>query len=306
MRYLDIDPVDRAQIIIEALPYIKRFNGSIMVIKYGGHAMLDEGLKEGFALDITLLRYVGIKPIVVHGGGPQIGKLLKELSVEPHFVDGLRVTDERTMDVVEMVLTGQINKEIVTRITMAGGRAVGISGKDASLIVAKRLLYKKRLSDGGVEEIDLGLVGEVQEIRPDILFKLADAGFIPVVSPVASGVDGKSYNLNADTAAGHIAMALKARKLILLTDTQGVLDGDRRLISSLTKSEAERLMQMGVIKGGMIPKVQCCLDALQNGVKKAHILDGRIKHALLLELFSDSGVGTEIVLEREKEHEDYV
>ncbi|MFN3535118.1 MAG: acetylglutamate kinase, partial [Desulfatiglandales bacterium] len=294
----------RAQIIIEALPYIKRFNGSIMVIKYGGHAMLDEGLKEGFALDITLLRYVGIKPIVVHGGGPQIGKLLKELSVEPHFVDGLRVTDERTMDVVEMVLTGQINKEIVTRITMAGGRAVGISGKDASLIVAKRLLYKKRLSDGGVEEMDLGLVGEVQEIRPDILFKLADAGFIPVVSPVASGVDGKSYNLNADTAAGHIAMALKARKLILLTDTQGVLDGDGRLISSLTKSEAERLIEMGVIKGGMIPKVQCCLDALQNGVRKAHILDGRIKHALLLELFSDSGVGTEIVLEHQKERED--
>lgn len=303
MECAEISPVERAQILIEALPYIKRFNGSIMVIKYGGHAMLDEDLKEGFALDITLLRYVGIKPIVVHGGGPQIGRLLKELSVEPRFVDGLRVTDERTMDVVEMVLTGQINKEIVTGIIKAGGKAVGISGKDASLILAKKLYYKKLSSDGSVEEMDLGLVGEVEEVRPEILFRLTEAGFIPVVSPVAGSLEGKGYNLNADTAAGRIAGALKARKFILITDTEGVLDEEGALISTLTRSEAEKLIKKGVIKGGMVPKVRCCIEALEQGVRKAHIIDGRVKHSLLLEVFSDCGVGTEIVLDGEKEIE---
>jgi len=291
-----MDPHQRAQVLIEALPYIRRFNGSTMVIKYGGHAMLEEGLKESFALDVTLLWYVGIRPIVVHGGGPQIGRMLKDLAVESTFVDGMRVTDEKTMEVVEMVLTGQTNKEIVTRINLAGGRAVGISGKDGGLIMAERLLYKKVFQDGE-KEIDLGLVGEVKEIRPEILHALTENGFIPVISPVAGSETGIGYNLNADTAAGQIAAALKARKLILLTDTQGVLDEQGKLISTLRAQDVEEMIRNDVIKGGMVPKVRCCLDALKMGVKKAHIIDGRIKHSILLEIFTDLGVGTEILLE---------
>jgi len=298
-----MDPHQRAQVLVEALPYIRRFNGSTMVIKYGGHAMLDEILKESFALDVTLLWFVGIRPIVVHGGGPQIGKMLKGLSIESNFVDGMRVTDEKTMEVVEMVLTGQTNKEIVTKINLAGGKAVGISGKDGGLLLAEKLLYKKNSTDGE-KEIDLGLVGEVKEVRPEILYTLTESGFIPVISPVAAGRTGQSFNLNADTAAGYIAGALNARKLILLTDTQGVLDNQGNLISTLKAKDAEEMISAGVIKGGMVPKVRCCLDALKMGVKKAHIIDGRVEHSILLEIFTDLGVGTEIVL-GEPENERY-
>ena len=294
--------VDRARILIEALPYIIKFNSQTIVIKYGGHAMVDSKLKEGFALDIVLMKYVGLNPVVIHGGGPQIGKILGEMSIESNFVSGYRVTDEKTMDVVEMVLAGKVNKEIVATINQHGGQAVGLSGKDGRLIIARKLQFMSNFektgdkSDNPPEIIDIGLVGEVVSINNRIIKSLIDNQFIPVIAPVGAGKDNETYNINADLVAGHIALSLKARKLILLTDIEGVLDGSSNLVSSLTADDAERMITHGVIKEGMIPKLQCCLEALKGGVEKVHIINGRKEHALLLAIFSDEGVGTEIVL----------
>jgi acetylglutamate kinase len=294
--------MDRARILIEALPYIRKFNRQTMVIKYGGHAMVDAKLKKGFALDIILMKYVGLIPVVVHGGGPQIGKFLSKLSIKSNFVAGHRITDEKTMDVVEMVLAGKVNKEIVATINHHGGQAVGLSGKDGHLITARRLKIIPNLDkqgdkpDNPPEMIDIGLVGEVVSINNCIIMSLIDDQFIPVIAPVGVGKDNETYNINADLVAGHIASSLKARKLILLTDVEGVLDSDGNLISSLTMDEADRMIARGVIKEGMIPKLQCSFDALKGGVEKVHIIDGRKEHALLLEILTDEGVGTEIVL----------
>jgi acetylglutamate kinase len=289
--------MDRARILIEALPYIREFNGQIVVIKYGGHAMVDAKLKKGFASDITLMKYVGLKPVVVHGGGPQIGELLHKLSIESSFVAGHRVTDEKTMDVVEMVLAGKVNKEIVSTINQHGGQAVGLSGKDGNLIVAKKLKLQSGAgakADDPPEIMDIGLVGEVVSVNTRIITSLIENQFIPIIAPVGVGKDNETYNINADLVAGHVASSLKARKLILLTDIEGVLDDHDNLVSSLTIEDAERMTSRGVIKEGMIPKLQCCIEALKGGVEKVHIIDGRKEHALLLEIFTDEGVGTEI------------
>lgn len=287
---------DRAKVLIEALPYIQRFNGSTVVIKYGGHAMVDEQLKRDFALDIILMKYVGINPIVVHGGGPQIGSFLEKLSIEPHFVDGMRVTDKETMDVVEMVLVGKVNKEIVNLINRNGGRAVGLSGKDGQLLTARKMEYRKQKThDEPPEIIDMGLVGEITAVDNRILTSLIEREFIPVIAPVGAGKSGETYNINADLVAGHIAASLKARKLVLLTDTEGVKDREGALFSTLRTEEAQRLTEDGTIGGGMIPKVHCCMEALAGGVQKAHIIDGREQHAILLEVFTERGVGTEII-----------
>jgi acetylglutamate kinase len=287
---------DRAKILIEALPYIQRFNGATIVVKYGGHAMVDELLKQDFALDIILMKFVGMNPIVVHGGGPQIGEFLKRLSIESEFVDGMRVTDKQTMDVVEMVLVGKVNKEIVSLINRNGGKAVGLSGKDGQLITANKLKYIKNSTDSQPPEIiDMGMVGEVVSVDNRILTSLIKSDFIPVIAPVGSDNEGHTYNINADWVACHIASALDARKLILLTDTQGVLDRDGKLISTLNMDAVHQLVDNGTIKGGMIPKVKCCLTALEGGVKKAHIIDGRQQHAMLLEIFTKGGIGTEII-----------
>jgi acetylglutamate kinase len=293
---MPIDHKDRAKVLIEALPYIRRFNNAIIVVKYGGHAMADETLKKNFALDMILMKYVGLNPVVVHGGGPQIGSFLKKLSIQSEFVDGMRVTDKQTMDVVEMVLVGKVNKEIVTLINRNGGRSVGLSGKDGKLITAKKMKYFKRRGDDQPPEIiDIGMVGEVTSVNNEILKSLMDGRFIPVIAPVGAGNKGETYNINADHVAGHVASSLKARKLILLTDTEGVLDKDGKLLSSIKVGEVQRLIDDGTIRGGMIPKVHCCVDALKRGVRKAHIIDGRKDHAMLLEIFTKVGVGTEIV-----------
>jgi len=287
---------DRAKVLIEALPYIQKFNGATIVVKYGGSAMVDERLKQDFALDIILMKYVGMNPIVVHGGGPQIGDFLKKLSIEPEFVDGMRVTDKQTMDVVEMVLGGKVNKEIVNLINHNGGKAVGLSGKDGGLITARKMQYKRKQEDDRPSEIiDMGMVGEIIAVDNQILLSLIRDGFTPVIAPVGAGKDGETYNINADLVAGHIAASLKARKLILITDTEGVLDKESKLISTIRMEESGRLIDDGTIQGGMIPKINCCLEALKGGVKKAHIIDGRKDHAILLEIFSKTGVGTEIV-----------
>jgi acetylglutamate kinase len=287
---------DRAKVLIEALPYIQRFNRATVVVKYGGHAMVDEQLKQDFALDIILMKYVGLNPVVVHGGGPQIGQVLHRLSIDSQFVDGLRVTDQETMDVVEMVLVGKVNKEIVNLINSNGGRAVGLSGKDGGLITAEKLKYiKDRGVDAPPEIIDVGLVGEITAVDTQILLSLIQSDFIPVIAPVGAGTRGETYNINADLVAGRIAAALGARKLILLTDTEGVLDGNGNLLSSMRMDETQQLIGDAVVKGGMIPKLNCCLDALRSGVRKAHIVDGRKKHAILLEVFTKGGIGTEIV-----------
>lgn len=290
--------MDRARILIEALPYIREFNGQIMVIKYGGHAMVDVKLKKGFASDITLMKYVGLKPVVVHGGGPQIGELLQKLSIESSFVAGHRVTDEKTMDVVEMVLAGKVNKEIVSTINQHGGQAVGLSGKDGNLIVAKKLKLQPGAgtkAHNPPEIIDIGLVGDVVSINTRIITSLIENQFIPIIAPIGVGKDNETYNINADLVAGHVASSLKARKLILLTDIEGVLDDHGNLVSSLTIEDAQRMTAQGTIKEGMIPKLQCCIEALKGGVEKVHIIDGRKEHALLLEIFTDEGVGTEII-----------
>jgi acetylglutamate kinase len=283
--------VRRAEVLLEALPYIREFRGKTVVIKYGGAAMEQAALKESFALDVILLRFVGINPVIVHGGGPQIGALMKRLGKEPRFVGGMRVTDAETVEIVEMVLVGKINKEIVGLINLHGGKAVGLSGKDARLIVARRRGH--RLPSG--EEVDIGLVGEVEAINIEPIRLLEDHGFIPVIAPVGVGLKGETYNINADLVAGEVAAALGAEKLIHLTDVQGIVV-DRHLASTLARKDVERLVQAGVIEGGMLPKVESSLRALQGGTGKAHIIDGRVPHAILLELFTREGVGTEIVL----------
>ena len=291
-----IDQAERAKILIEALPYIQRFNGSTMVIKYGGNAMINEELKHNFALDVILMKYVGINPIIVHGGGPQIGELLERLNIQTKFVEGLRVTDKQAMDVIEMVLVGKVNKEIVNLINKNKGQAVGLSGKDGSLFVARKMKYIKYRPEGEPPEVlDIGLVGEIVSVNTKVLESLTRDGFIPVIAPVGADESGQTYNINADTVAGHIAAAIKARKLILLTDIKGVLDKDGNLISSLKLQEARQLIADGTVTGGMIPKLNCCIKALEGGVKKAHIIDGREKHAILLEVFTKGGIGTEII-----------
>ncbi|MFW6147738.1 MAG: acetylglutamate kinase [Thermodesulfobacteriota bacterium] len=293
----------RARILIEALPYIRKFFSQTMVIKYGGHAMVDDALKKGFAQDIVLMKYVGLNPVIVHGGGPQIGEVLSRLSIKTSFVNGHRVTDQQTMDVVEMVLAGKVNKEIVATINQQGGQAVGLSGKDGRLITAKKLKIVTQpdnpdsRADEPPEIIDIGLVGEVVSVNSRIIGSLIDNQFIPVIAPVGVGKDSETYNINADLVAGHISSALKAKKLILLTDVQGVLDRSGNLISSIKAAEAEKMISRGIISEGMIPKLQCSIEALHGGVEKVHIIDGSKEHALLLEIFTDQGVGTEIVLE---------
>jgi acetylglutamate kinase len=284
--------VQRAEVLIEALPYIRAFQGKTLVIKYGGAAMEQADLKEQFAKDVLLLRLVGIRPVIVHGGGPQIGALMKRLGKEPKFVGGMRVTDEETVEIVEMVLVGKINKEIVGLINLHGGRAVGLSGKDASLLRARRRLHK--MPDG--TSVDIGLVGEVEAINPEPIRLLEENGFIPVIAPVGVGAGGETYNINADLVAGDVAAALFAEKLIHLTDVSGINGQDGRLVSTLTKRDAERLIKAGVIDGGMLPKVESSLRALTGGAQKAHIIDGRVPHAILLEVLTKEGIGTEIVL----------
>ena len=277
-----------AQTISEALPYMRRFSGRTFVIKYGGHAMGDAGLAEKFANDVVLLKQVGINPVVVHGGGPQIAKMLERLSIKSSFVDGLRVTDEAAIEVVEMVLSGTINKEIVSTINAAGGTAVGLSGKDGKLLEARRL------TEPGSEG-DLGFVGEPAKVNISVLQSFEKSHIIPVVAPIGAGPDGETFNINADTAAGAIASAMSAAKLIMLTDVAGVLDADGELISSLNVAQTRQLLKGGAVKGGMIPKLKTCLQALQSETDAAHILDGRIPHSLLLEIFTEHGTGTMIV-----------
>lgn len=284
--------IQRAEILMEALPYIRAFWGKTAVIKYGGAAMEQAHLKESFALDVILLRYVGIKPVIVHGGGPQIGALMRRLGKEPSFLGGMRVTDEETMEIAEMVLVGKINKEIVNLINLHGGNAVGLSGKDGRLIRARRRPH--RLPTG--EEVDIGLVGEVEEVDPHAIRLLEENGFIPVIAPVGVGAGGETYNINADLVAGNLAAALRAEKLIHLTDVHGIKGENGQFVSTLTKKEAERLVKGGVIEGGMLPKVESAIRALEGGTAKAHILDGRVPHAILLELFTNEGIGTEITL----------
>jgi acetylglutamate kinase len=281
------------RILSEALPFMRRYAGATFVIKYGGHAMGDPALADLFARDIVLLKQVGINPIVVHGGGPQIAKMLERLAIQSSFVDGLRVTDAATVEVVEMVLAGSINKEIVTAINRAGGRAIGISGKDANLIQAKRLARTKKDPDSAIEKVvDLGFVGDPDVVQADFLKMFADSDLIPVIAPIGVGEDGQTYNINADTAAGAIAEAVKADRFMLLTDVAGVLDSDKNLIAEMTRERAEAMIADGTISGGMIPKIQTCLDAVQGGVKAAIILDGRKPHAVLLEIFTETGAGT--------------
>ncbi|MBU0482071.1 MAG: acetylglutamate kinase [Proteobacteria bacterium] len=288
--------IEKAKILIEALPYIKEFSGRKIVIKYGGHAMVDEELKKNFALDMILMKYIGLNPIIVHGGGPQINKFLAKMNIKSDYVQGMRVTDGATMDVVEMVLVGKVNKEIVGLINYYGGKAVGLSGRDGDLIKAKKMqIMKDQVDTAPPELIDLGRVGEVTEVNPDILNTIDARDFIPVIAPVGVGPDGQSYNINADLVAGALAANLNAAKLILLTDVDGVLDTDRNLISTLTCSEVDLAIKSGLVTGGMIPKVSCCRDVVRAGVPKAHIIDGRLEHAVLLELFTNEGIGTEIV-----------
>jgi acetylglutamate kinase len=286
----------RAEVLIESLPYIREFYQKTFVIKYGGHAMVDEELKQNFALDVVLLKYIGLNPIVVHGGGPQIGEVLKKMGIKSRFVSGMRVTDDATMDVVEMVLVGKVNKEIVNLINQAGGKAIGLSGKDGCLIEARKIVLKNEdLPDKPPEIIDLGHVGEVVRINKDILRLFERPQFIPVIAPVGVGQRGETFNINADLVAAKIAGALKAKKLILLTDVPGVLDSKGNLVSSMTVEDAERLIKNKVVSGGMIPKLRATIEAVKEGVEKAHIIDGRILHAVLLELFTSKGIGTEIV-----------
>jgi acetylglutamate kinase len=277
-----VSPIEKADVLLEALPYIRRFAGKVMVVKYGGHAMEDSELKDSFAQDVALLKYVGMNPVIVHGGGPQIDAELQKAGIVPRFVRGLRVTDAATMDIVEMVLVGKVNKEIVTLLNRHGGSAVGISGKDGELVVAR----KRKTGD-------LGLVGDVVGVNARIIESLA--GFIPVIAPVAADADGVTYNINADVVAGKIAEALRAEKLILLTDIEGVKGRDGALLDTLPADVAADMIREGAVAGGMIPKVECCLEAIRGGVKQAHVIDGRVRHAVLLEILTSRGVGTEIV-----------
>jgi acetylglutamate kinase len=288
------NPTDIANVLAEALPYIQHFHGRTIVIKYGGNAMVDEELKRGFARDVVLMKLVGMNPVVVHGGGPQIGNLLERIGKKSEFVDGLRVTDRETIDVVEMVLGGLVNKSIVALINAQGGRAVGLSGKDGGMIQARKLLLRQSQSDNEGEVIDIGQVGEIEQINPEVVDTLDQANFIPVIAPIGAGTDGTAYNINADTVAGSLAVTLKAEKLILLTNTPGVLNSDDQLLELLSETEAQDLIEQGVISGGMLPKVQCALEAVAGGVRTATISDGRVPHATLLETVTDRGVGTQI------------
>ena len=288
------NPTDIANVLAEALPYIQHFHGRTIVIKYGGSAMVDEELKRGFARDVVLMKLVGMNPVVVHGGGPQIGSLLERIGKKSEFVDGLRVTDHETIDVVEMVLGGLVNKNIVALINAQGGRAVGLSGKDGGMIRARKLLLRQGQSDDENEMIDIGQVGEIEQIDPAVVDTLDQAKFIPVIAPIGAGADGKAYNINADTVAGSLAVTLKAEKLILLTNTPGVLNVDNQLLELLSETEAKDLIAQGVISGGMLPKVRCALDAVAGGVRTATISDGRVPNATLLETVTDRGVGTQI------------
>ena len=289
--------VERADILLEALPYIRRFYGKTIVIKYGGHAMVDEGLQDSFARDVVLMKYIGIHPVVVHGGGPQIGSYLKKLGKVSNFIQGMRVTDEETMDIVEMVLVGKVNKQIVGLINRHGGKAVGLSGKDANLILAEKYyLSDDKVKDTPPEIIDIGLVGKVTSINAEIICEMTADGVIPVIAPTGVGERGETYNINADLVAGAVAAALKAEKLILLTDVPGVLDRQGELIQAMNDRTSVAMIEDGTIAGGMFPKVKCCLKALRGGVQKTHIVDGRLKHTILLEMFTDRGIGTEIVL----------
>jgi len=288
--------IQKAETLLEALPFIKNFYGKTVVIKYGGNAMYSEQLKEGFAQDIVMMKYTGINPLLVHGGGPQIGNTLAALGIPSQFIDGQRVTNKDMIDVVEMVLGGKVNKEIVSLINRHGGNAVGISGKDGDLIHAKKLKRIKHSPETDRPEIiDMGLVGEITKINPRILEVLDQNEFIPVIAPIGKGVNGETLNINADFVAASIASALHAEKLVLMTDTEGVQGKNGALITELTRKEANKLVKSGVIRDGMLPKVTCCLDSLKAGVPKTHIIDGRIKHALLLELFTEEGIGTQIV-----------
>ncbi|MEK6712141.1 MAG: acetylglutamate kinase [Nitrospinota bacterium] len=290
-----MDPRERAAMLVEALPYIQRFAGKTVVIKYGGAAQVERELHAPFAQDVVLLKYVGINVVVVHGGGPQIGDLLKRIGKATEFIEGLRVTDEETVGVVEMVLSGSINKGIVRLINRHGGAAVGLSGSDAGLTRARKLTLSRKNAEGADEVVDLGHVGEVVEVSPGIIHHLTRAHYIPVIAPLGVDDDGKVYNINADSAAGAIAGALAAEKFILLTDVPGILGKEGKLISTLRSGDVQRLREEGVIRGGMIPKVEACLEALASGVTKTHIVDGRVPHAVLLEVFTDEGVGTQIV-----------
>ncbi|MFO7831192.1 MAG: acetylglutamate kinase [Desulfuromonadaceae bacterium] len=287
--------INKANILMEAMPYMQRFYGKTVVIKYGGNAMVEDHLKRGFANDITLLKLIGINPVVVHGGGPQIGKVLEQMGRKTDFVQGMRVTDSETMNVVEMVLGGKVNKEIVGNINKAGGRAVGLSGKDGNLIMAHKLEMTLVNPDTLTPEIvDVGMVGEVDSVNPDVLTALEESSFIPVIAPIGVGPNGETYNINADLVAGRVAGALKAEKLMLLTDVEGVKDKEGKLISTIDVDEVDALIEDGTISGGMIPKVTCCVDAINEGVNKTHIIDGRMEHTCLLEIFTDKGIGTAV------------
>ncbi len=287
--------IAKANVLMEALPWIRRFYGTSIVIKYGGHAMVDERLREEFARDIILMKYIGLNPVVIHGGGPQIGRVLEAMNIQSHFVQGMRVTDSATMDVVEMVLGGKVNKEIVSNINRHGGKAVGITGKDGGLIRARKMEMTAINPDSLTPEIlDIGMVGEVEEVNPAIIKALENNNFIPVIAPIGGGLEGETYNINADLVAGKIAGALKAEKLILLTDVEGVKDKDGRLISTIDIRRVPDLINNGTISGGMIPKVNCCVEAIEAGVGKTHIVDGRMEHACLLEIFTDKGIGTAV------------
>lgn len=281
-----------AQVLTEALPYIQRFAGKTVVVKYGGNAMTGDDSEDAFARDIVLLKTVGLNPVVVHGGGPQIGEMLERIGKQSQFVSGMRITDAETMDIVEMVLGGKVNKAIVNRINQNGGRAVGLTGKDANLIRARRMLVRERQADGSYREVDVGQVGEVVSIKTDLLDLLVHSDFIPVIAPVGVGDDGESYNINADLVAGKVAEALRAEKLILATNIPGVLDKDKNILTGLTTADVDALIEDGTIYGGMLPKITCALDAVKSGVASAHIFDGRLLHATLLEVFTDEGMGT--------------
>ena len=287
-----------AEVLIEALPYIRQFAGKAIVIKYGGNAMVDEELRRLFALDVILMQSVGIRPVIVHGGGPQIGRTMEKMGKVPRFVQGQRVTDGETMDIVQMVLGGKVNKEIVSLINRHGGRAVGLTGKDGRMIRARKLVVRGASPEAGAPEIiDLGMVGEVEAVDPLIVRAVEASGCLPVIAPVGEGPDGASYNINADLVAGSLAAALKAEKLILLTDVPGILDAQGSLVPTADRARVQALIREGTVAQGMLPKVQACLEALEGGVAKTHIIDGRIPHAVLLEIFTRGGVGTEILLD---------
>ena len=294
------DLIARTQVLVEALPYIKRFHRKTFVIKYGGHAMLTPELRSAFCQDIVLLDSVGIKPVVVHGGGPQITELISRLGLESRFIRGMRVTDEATMEAAEMVLQ-RLNKEIAALISHHGGQAVGLSGKDSQLMTARRMEMAVKSENGQMEQIDLGLVGEIENVNPAVLITLRDAGFIPIIAPIGIGRQGQTLNINADVAAGKIAGALRAEKLILLTDVEGVQDENSKFVSVLDSARARRMIASGTIAEGMIPKVECCIDALNAGVQNAHIIDGRLSHSVLLEIFTNRGIGTEVTREASTE-----